>query len=116
MAAVVDQTASDDAGLHIESHDLDALERSAGAFFQKGSSAFADPALAALEASHMCGEKHRKIAPAASMRPTPDSSSHARDMAALQGAARLQTRAGSAQEDRAIIWRRAGAFATSGQP
>jgi hypothetical protein len=31
----------------------------------------------------MCGEKHRKIAPAAGMRPTPDSSSHARDMAAL---------------------------------
>jgi hypothetical protein len=36
MAAVVDQTASDDAGLHIESHDLDALTTISRRDFSEG--------------------------------------------------------------------------------
>jgi hypothetical protein len=62
--AVVEGRSGDDDGLHSESHDLGALAiDQPSRLVKKGiTPSGADPALAALEASHMCGEQHRKIA------------------------------------------------------
>jgi hypothetical protein len=61
--AVVEGRSGDDDGLHNESHDLGALAiDQPSRLVKKGiTPPGADPALAALEASHMCGEQHRKI-------------------------------------------------------